>query len=109
MVEGGYADVMLAHDAPLAPFEVAPVAHIRAHNEWGWTDRALAYARVGAERMHQAFLGVAPRLFVHGHYHVVGEATFSLPDREYDTSIWSLNCDGVGGNMRYLDLTILER
>jgi len=108
VVEGGYADVMLAHDAPLAPYEVDRVAHIRTHNEWGWPDRALAYAKVGAERMHKAFIGVAPRLFVHGHYHVVGEATVALPDRAHDTRIWSLNCDGVDGNVRYLDLGTLN-
>jgi len=107
VVACGYADVMLAHDAPLAPYEVDQLAHIRAHNEWGWPDRGLAYARVGAERMHEAFLGVAPRLFVHGHYHVVGEATVALPGRDYDTRIWSLNCDGVDGNVRYLDLGAL--
>ena len=104
VVAGGYADVMLTHDAPLAPYEADQVAHIRTHNECGWPDRAFAYARVGAERMHDAFLGVAPRLFAHGHYHAVGEATVQLPARGYDTTIWSLNCDGVGGNIRYLDL-----
>jgi hypothetical protein len=108
VVEGGHADVMLAHDAPLAPYEVDEVARIRAGNEWGWSDRALAYARVGAERMHDAFLGVAPRLFAHGHYHVVGEATFTLPGHDYDTRVWSLNCDGVEGNLRYLDLSTLN-
>ncbi len=66
VVEGGVRRVMLAHDAPLSPYEVDRVAFIRTHNEWGWPERALAYARVGAERMHEAFLGVAPRLFTHG-------------------------------------------
>ncbi|GAB7005394.1 hypothetical protein JCM18899A_28670 [Nocardioides sp. AN3] len=99
--------MMLAHDAPLSPYEVDRVAFIRTHNEWGWPERALAYARVGAERMHEAFLGVAPRLFTHGHYHVDGEATVRVPGRDHQTRIWSLNCDGVGGNLRYLDLATL--
>lgn len=107
VVNGGTADVMLAHDAPLAPYEVARVAYIRNHNEGGWPDRALAYARAGAERIHEAFLAVAPRLFVHGHYHVSGEATFKLPGQAHETRIWSLNCDGVSGNLRYLDLAHL--
>jgi len=106
--KGGYADVMLAHDAPLAPYEVSRVAYIRSHNEWGWPDRALAYAHVGAERMHEAFLAVGPRLFAHGHYHVSDDASVQLADREHGTRIWSLNCDGVGGNMRYLDLGTLD-
>lgn len=107
VIGGGHADVMLAHDAPLAPYEVAEVSRIRSGNDWGWSDRALAYARVGAERMHDAFLGVAPKLLVHGHYHVAGEATVALPERHYDTKVWSLNCDGVDGNVRYLDLANL--
>lgn len=107
VIAGGYADVMLAHDAALAPYQLDQVAHVRAHNDWGWPDRALAYARVRAERMHDAFLGVAPRLFAHGHYHVAGEATFALPGRDYDTRIWSLNFDGADGNVRYLDLGTL--
>lgn len=107
VIAGRFADVMLAHDAPLAPYEVDRVAYLRTHNEWGWPDHALAYARVGAERMHEAFLGVLPRLFAHGHYHVVGGATVSLPGRDYDTRIWSLNCDGVDGNLRCLDLATL--
>ena len=108
VINDGYADVMLAHDAPLTPYEVDRVAYIRTHNEFGWPDDALAYARVGAELMHEAFLGVAPRLFAHGHYHVSGEATVRLPGRDYGTAIWSLNCDGVDGNVRYFDLRTAE-
>lgn len=108
VIERGYADVMLAHDAPLAPYEVPRVAYLRTHNEWGWPDRALAYARVGAERMHEAFLGVSPRLFAHGHYHVSGQATARVPERSYETRIWALHCDGVAGNLRFLDLGRLD-
>ena len=57
---------------------------------------------------NEAFLGVAPRLFAHGHYHVSGEASATLPSRSYETRIWSLNCDGAGGNVRYLDLGTLD-
>ncbi|MFT4011382.1 MAG: hypothetical protein QM655_15205, partial [Nocardioidaceae bacterium] len=56
----------------------------------------------------QAFLGVAPRLFAHGHYHLTDQTTTTLPGRDYDTRIWSLNCDGVAGNLRYLDLATLD-
>jgi hypothetical protein len=106
VVDGGYADVMLVHDAPLAPYEVPSVATIRS-TKGVWSERALAYARHGAELMHEAFGGVRPRLFAHGHYHVADEATVALPDTAYETRIWSLNCDGVDGNIRYLDLATL--
>ena len=67
-----------------------------------------AYAAVGTERMHQAFLGVAPQLFVHGHYHTGGEAEFALPGRDYPTRIWSLDRDGSAKNLRLLDLETLN-
>ncbi len=107
VVAGGYADVMLAHDAPLAPYEVPSVATIRS-TKGVWSERVLAYARQGAELMHEAFLGVRPRLFAHGHYHVADEVVVALPDTTYDTRLWSLNCDGVDGNIRYLDLATLD-
>lgn len=109
VVEGGYADVMLAHHAPLAPYEVPhALPTLSTHNEWGWPDHALAYARVGAERMHESFLGVGPNLFAHGRYHVSGDATVQLPARDHETRILSLNYDGVDGNLRYLDLDTLD-
>lgn len=107
VIDGGYADVMLGHDAPLAPYEVPQVARIRSETGT-WPAHALAYARSGAELMHEAFLGVAPRLFAHGHYHVVDETTVRLPGADHDTNIWSLNCDGVDGNLRFLDLATLD-
>ncbi|MDN5856267.1 MAG: metallophosphoesterase [Actinomycetia bacterium] len=107
-VSGGYADVMIAHDAPDAPYQVAEVAGIVAGNPVGWADEALAYAAVGRRRMHEAFLGVAPRLFVHGHYHVAGQASFRLPGCAYETRIWSLAMDGTAGNVRLLDLETLR-
>lgn len=45
---GGYADVMLTHDAPLAPFEVPRVAHLRQSNEYG-CPRALSRTRRWAQ------------------------------------------------------------
>lgn len=58
--------------------------------------------------MQEAFLGVAPRLFAHGHYHVVDETPVRPPDVDHDTDVWSLNCDGIDGNLRYLDLATLS-
>jgi hypothetical protein len=58
--------------------------------------------------MHVEFLGVRPRLLAHGHHHVIDETTVELPEATYETKIWSLNCDGVDGNIRYLDLATLD-
>jgi hypothetical protein len=105
---GAGADVMLAHDAPDAPVQTPKVAAITSTNEWGWTDRGLAWAAIGRERMTEAFLGVKPRLFVHGHYHCSDQATVQIPGADHETRIWSLDCDGGAGNVRYLDMETLD-
>ena len=107
-VSGGYADLMLAHDAPDAPYQVDAVAAQIRYNPQGWPQRALDYAAIGRRRMHDAFLGVAPRLFVHGHYHLAGEGAWTLPGRDYETRIWSLGSDGMATNVRLLDLATLD-
>lgn len=107
-VAGGHADVMLTHDAPEVPFTTPGVAEVLATNPMGWSDRALAYAKLGRDRVTEAFLGVAPRLLVHGHFHTSGETTVRLPGRDHDTRIWSLDSDGKHGNVRLLDLDSLD-
>lgn len=99
---------MVAHDAPASPYQVAEVATIVGGNPWGWPAEVLEYAKVGRQRMSETFLGVAPRLFVHGHYHVSGQASFRLPGRAYETHIWSLADDGAPGKVRLLDLETLR-
>ena len=106
-VAGGYADVMVTHDAPGPPWATPPVEAILSSNPMGWPDRALDYARIGRERVTEAFLGVKPRLLVHGHYHCSGQATMRLPDTAYETNVWSLHMQGHGGNIRLLDLQTL--
>lgn len=105
---GAGVDVMLAHDSPDAPWWSPKVAAICGTNEWGWTDRALAFADEGRRQMTQAIEGVRPRLFVHGHYHVADEAAVRLPGADHETRIWCLNRDGQAGNVRYLDLETLD-
>jgi len=58
------------------------VARIRSETGT-WREQALAYARVGAELVR-------------------------LLEATYETKIWSLNCDCVDGNLRYLDLGTLD-
>jgi hypothetical protein len=107
-VDGGYADVMLAHDGPDRPWQTRAVQSICATNPQGWSDTALAYAAIGRRRMTQAFLGVKPRLFVHGHYHVFDEAEVALPECNHTCHIVSLNCDGGNGNVSLLNLKDLS-
>lgn len=105
----GYADVMLTHDAPDHPWQTPRVAHICAMNPLGWSQAALSNAAKGRQRLTTAFLGVQPRLLVHGHYHVADEAVVDLPDRDHRCRIISLDCEGSAGNVVLLDLRTLER
>lgn len=106
-IAGGNADVMITHDAPDTPYQVPAVASICAYNPLGFSQTALAYAAAGRELMNAAYLGVAPKLLVHGHYHVADESAWTLPGRTYESRIWSLAADRQAGNIRYLDLETL--
>lgn len=105
----GYADVMLSHDAPDYPWQTTKVSQICATNPLGWSRDALAYAAVGRHRLTTAFLGVQPRLLVHGHFHVADEAVVDLPARDHGCRVISLDCDERPGNVALLDLDTLER
>lgn len=107
-VAGGHAQVMVTHDAPGPPWCVPKVAQIIRNNPMGWPDRALACARVGRDLVTEAFLGVRPRLLIHGHYHVSGERTVRLPGADFETRIWSLDMNGKAGNVRLLDLDTFD-
>ncbi len=107
-VARGYADVMITHDAPGPPYATNQVAEILRTNPMGWSDHALAYATVGRDRVTEAFLGVSPRLLVHGHFHVDDETTVRLPNRDYETRVWSLSANKRAGNIRLLDLESLS-
>lgn len=106
---GAGADVMLAHDSADGPSWTSPVESIvRGGGGHSWTGEALEHAAVGRERMSEAFLGVRPKLFVHGHYHVAGEALVQIPGVDHQTQVWSLDCEGSAGILRYLDLETLN-
>ena len=106
-IAGGHADVMVTHDAPSPPWCTPQVAAIVATNPMGWPDDALSYARMGSEKVTEAVLGVAPRLLVHGHFHVADETRVRLPAAAHDTTIWSLHMQRHEGNVRLLDLQTL--
>lgn len=88
-VAGGYADVMVAHDAPFAETIQARIEH----NPHGWTEPDLQYAYEGRKLIDEAFRGVRPEIFVHGHYHFLVD--------EWINSGPSFAVDGVEPDMRY--------
>lgn len=104
---GGPVDVAFTHDSPAPPFATAPVAEIVHGNPNDWPPEILAEADDGMEKVTRAVLGVRPRLLVHGHFHVAGEAVVRLPGAVHATRIWSLGANGDPAGVRLLDLTTL--
>jgi predicted phosphodiesterase len=100
---GGHADIMVTHDAPDGGTDEVQKIIQTPQRESGWTHRGLAYAAEGRALMTQAFHGVKPKVFAHGHYHVADEKQVG------DTKFLSLGCDGARmGNLVILDLETLE-
>lgn len=101
-VEGGYADIMVAHDAP---FGVPTIERKIAHNPNGFLEEDLAYALVGRERMLKAVSGVKPKVYFHGHYHF--PVRDLLPVDGHNVEIYGMTCDGMYGTYGSLDLETL--
>ena len=84
VVAGGYADVMVAHDAP----ENVPTIDARIkNNPHGFRADDLAYAAEGRSLMTRAFRGVSPRTFIHGHYHFLVDDMVPSPPRNADEAL----------------------
>lgn len=96
-VEGGHADIMLAHDAP--EVGVYGVEQIVASNPMGWSEKALAYAKEGRDKMTHIVSEVQPDLMFHGHYHVSG-----VGEMAHGGQIWSLNRDYHQNSVAILDI-----
>jgi len=109
-VAGGYADVMVGHDAPFVP---QIESHI-AGNPMGFTDNDLYYAYEGRKLMQKAFEGVQPKVFLHGHYHTRINSTLHVPsapftrDVAFTTHVLGLCCDGQNFSLGSLDTETLD-
>lgn len=70
-IQGGYADIMITHDAPLyGPGKVYDIIYNSPDAEAFWGADVLRYCRVGHEILNAVYEQVKPRLLFHGHYHV---------------------------------------
>jgi hypothetical protein len=97
-IADGPCDILLLHDSPNAPYATDAVSSILRSGS-GLSDRALAYARVGRERVTRLHAAVRPNMTLHGHYHVAGSA-------QHGDGSWtvSLAADGEDGNLGLLRL-----
>lgn len=101
-IQGGYADVMVAHDAPHG---VPTVDNAIRGNPHGFEAADILYAEDGRALMDQAFRGVGPRTFIHGHYHKYGSDMIRRPnwvpsDLDPERDLWThvLGLDMNGHN-----------
>lgn len=97
-IAGGYADVMVGHDAPFAP----SIQERIKGNPHGFRKDDLDYAYAGRVLMDEAFVGVKPKVFLHGHYH------FPVFETVNDALIAGLNCDGSNYSLGALDTDTLD-
>lgn len=102
-VAGGYADVMLAHDAPF----VEQIQKVIGGNPHGFAEQDIHYAYEGRKLIDSAFVGVKPKLFVHGHYHFPVDETVQWDDGS-KSRVFGLDRDGTPGAIGFLDLDTLE-
>lgn len=102
-IEGGHADVMIAHDAATG------VNLFGSHREErsSWSQKALAYADQSRGMMRQAVDGVKPDFFFHGHYHYYLDTQVHFNDglEDYSYRNVSLGKDGQANNLAVLNLT----
>lgn len=103
VADAGYADIMLAHDAPDDGTRAVEriVADPLGIEYWG--REGIAWARAGRRRMNLAYSGVKPKLFAHGHYHV---ADFTV--KEDGRTFLALDMQNTRANLAVLDLDTWE-
>lgn len=102
-VDGGFAEVMFAHDAPLG---VPTIEKRIAANPHRFFRQDLDYALIGREKMLKAITGVKPKMYFHGHYHFVVRDL--LPVEGHNVEIYGMSADGTPGTYGILDLEDLS-
>lgn len=102
-VEGGHADIMIAHDCP-AGVDIFG-SHRDAKN--GWTPTEIAYAQESRMALRQAVDGVKPDILFHGHYHKFLDLTTELNDgiETYTLRSIGLDMDDSQKNLMILELS----
>ncbi len=101
-VAGGYADVMIGHDAPHG---IQGIERVIRGNPHGFKQVDLLYAEEGRLLMTEAFRGVAPEFFFHGHYHTPVNENIRRPGGEDGeiTHVIGLDCEFNNYSMATID------
>lgn len=102
VVAGGYADVMIGHDAPHG---IRRIEERIKGNPHGFHIADILYAEDGRKLMTEAFCGVGPQFFFHGHYHFPVNEFILRPMSEYGdtTHVIGLDCEFNNYSIAILD------
>lgn len=108
-IVGGYADIMITHDAP---FGVPSIEKGITGNPHSFTEQDLRYAYEGRCKMREVVEAVRPKIFFHGHYHWKVDDKLEIFNENTGlddvTLIKGLASDGVPNSYGVLDLKTLE-
>lgn len=102
---GGYADVMVCHDAPNG---VQGIDRIIRGNPHGFDAADLLYAADGRNRLTEAFKAVSPLFFFHGHYHFPVNEEVRVHNQDGWCQIIGLDCEFNNYSMAVLDTEKLK-
>lgn len=102
---GGYADVMIGHDAPAG---IQGINRVIRGNPHGFDPADLLYAEDGRRQITAAFKAVAPRFYFHGHYHTPVNEHIQRPGGQWGvdtTHVIGLDCEFKNYSMGVLSTT----
>lgn len=106
-IDGGFADVFLAHDCPAG----VPLFGSHRTDDSKWSAEALDYAQHSRVATRQAVDGVKPSLYFHGHYHHYLDLHTELSDvfgNTYTLHSIGLDKDDCDNNIGILSLPSME-
>lgn len=102
VVAGGYSDVMIGHDAPNG---IRRIERRIKGNPNGFPTADILYAEEGRAILTEAFRGVGPEFYFHGHYHFAVNEHIQRPGGEYGetTHVIGLDCEFNNYSMAILN------
>lgn len=100
-IEGGFAEVMITHDAPAYPGVVDQIINGNAQDARAfWGHDVMDYCIEGHKILNGVYEAIQPRLLFHGHYHVWDH--WKAEDR--DCQVVALEMEAKKRNSVILDL-----
>lgn len=100
---GGYADVMLTHEAPLG---IKVIEDLKQASRDEWAPVELAYSHYSQTLMTYAVESVRPKILFHGHFHIGYREDTVFIDADgqgFSTSVYGMNMNRHSRNIGVFD------